>query len=95
MFKIFIGYDPNEVVAYHVLAHSIIRRASAPVSITPLARPHMTKFFARERGPLDSTDFSISRFLVPYLSDYTGYSLYMDCDMLCLTDITSLWSEIG
>ena len=32
LFRIFIGYDPNETVAYHVLAHSILRRASMPVN---------------------------------------------------------------
>ena len=30
LFNVFIGYDPNETVAYHVLAHSILRRASIP-----------------------------------------------------------------
>ena len=46
----------------------------------------------RERHPLQSTDFSFSRFLTPYLSDYTGWSVFMDCDMLVLKDIAELWS---
>ena len=46
--------------------------------------------FTRERGPLESTDFSISRFLVPWLSGYEGVSIFMDCDMLCLDDIVPL-----
>ena len=29
--RIFIGYDSREVVAWHVLAHSIVRNASRPV----------------------------------------------------------------
>lgn len=88
--RIFIGFDAKETVAYHVLAHSILRRASAPVSITPLVRSQLAKVFTRERGSLESTDFSISRFLVPYLCDYEGLAVYMDCDMLCLADIHEL-----
>jgi len=88
--RIFIGYDPREAVAYHVLAHSILTRASVPVSITPLARHALRWIHTRKRGPLESTDFSITRFLVPYLCQYEGDAIYMDCDMLCLTDITQV-----
>jgi hypothetical protein len=35
--RIFVGYDPREAVAYHVLCHSILARASVPVTIAPLA----------------------------------------------------------
>jgi hypothetical protein len=70
--KIFLGWDDREAIAYHVLAHSIIRRSSVPVSITPVARHQLRDVFTRERGEKESTDFSISRFLVPALSDYRG-----------------------
>ena len=40
------------------------------------------------RGMEDgSTEFSFSRFLTPYLSGYTGQSIFMDCDMLVRGDI--------
>jgi hypothetical protein len=93
--NLYIGYDAKEAAAFAVLSHSILRRATAPISITPLVRDHFRPFFTRERGPLESTDFSISRFLVPYLSGYQGYSLFMDCDMLCQTDITQIWHEVN
>jgi len=35
--RVFVGYEPREAVAFHVLSHSIQSRASAPVSITPVA----------------------------------------------------------
>jgi hypothetical protein len=44
----------------------------------------------RERHPLQSTDFSFSRFLTPYLSGYAGWSVFMDCDMLMMNDIAKL-----
>jgi hypothetical protein len=36
MINVFIGYEPDEAVAYSVLAYSIQARASQPVSIAPL-----------------------------------------------------------
>ncbi len=90
MLRIFIGFDKDEKVAYHVLSHSILKRSSIPVSITPLNRDCLRGFFFRARGELDSTDFSITRFLVPFICDYEGYALFMDCDMLCRGDVAEL-----
>lgn len=45
----------------------------------------------RPRHTLQSTDFSFSRFLIPWLCDYEGWGLFMDCDMLMLDDIAKLW----
>lgn len=88
--RIFVGYDPVEAVAYHVLCHSILTRASKPVSITPIYRPHLKGVFTRPRGPKESTDFSISRFLTPALAGYVGMAIFMDCDFLCRADIVEL-----
>lgn len=91
MLKIFIGYDPNETVAYHVLAHSIMRQSSVPVSITPLMLKQLP--MTRPRDPLQSTEFSFSRFLVPYLCDYKGRAIFMDCDMLVRMDINDIFKQ--
>jgi len=93
MLDVYIGYDPNESVAFYTLAHSILRRASIPVSIAPLMRSQLNDVYARERGPTESTEFSLTRFLVPYLSDYAGWSVFMDCDMLCMADIAELAAQ--
>ena len=92
MIPIFIGYDGRETVAYNVLAHSIQARATQPVSIAPLMLSQLNGVFKRERHPLQSTDFSFSRFLTPYLSGFSGWSVFMDCDMLMLDDIAKLWA---
>lgn len=88
--QVFIGYDPNETVAYHTLAHSILKRSSIPVTIAPLMRSQLNGIYKRPRGATESTEFSLTRFLVPYLSGYRGWSLFIDCDMLCLADIAEL-----
>jgi hypothetical protein len=90
MLQVFIGYDPKEAVAYHVLAHSLLRRSSMPLTIAPLVRSQLKGLYTRERGPTESTEFSLTRFLVPHLSQYRGWSLFMDCDMLCRADIAEL-----
>jgi len=46
--------------------------------------------FDRPLDPLQSTEFTYSRFLVPYLCQYEGKAIFMDCDMLCLGDIKEL-----
>ena len=90
MLQIFIGYDAKESVAYHTLAHSLLRRSSIPLTIAPLVRAQLKGLYTRERGPTESTEFSLTRFLVPHLSQYRGWSLFMDCDMLCRADIAGL-----
>jgi hypothetical protein len=92
MIKVFIGHDPRETVAFHVLSHSIQKRASQPVSITPIALSQLGGVMWRERNTLQSTDFSFSRFLTPFLCDFEGWALFMDCDMLMLEDIAKLWA---
>ena len=91
MIKVFIGYDPREAVAFNVLCQSIHEHASEPVSITPIRLSQLQHIFSRERHALQSTDFSFSRFLTPYLCDYEGWAVFMDCDMLFRDDIAKLW----
>lgn len=93
--RIFIGYDPREAVSYHVAAHSILRRSSVPVEITPLALCNLGGVFRREREALQSTDFSFTRFLVPHLCGYFGWALYMDSDVLVRADVGELDEMCG
>ena len=95
MLNVYIGYDSVETVAYHVLAHSILRRSSIPVSIAPLMRTQLKGIYTRARGPTESTEFSLTRFLVPALSGFRGWSVFMDCDMLCRMDFAAIAREIG
>ena len=91
MIRVFVGYDPREAVAFSVLAHSIHARASQPVSVTPVRLSELQGIYTRPRNELQSTDFSFSRFLTPWLCDYQGWAIFMDCDMIALDDIASLW----
>ena len=90
-YRVFIGYDPRQVISFQVLAHSIVRNASRPISITPLIIEQLP---LKRQG---LTPFTYSRFLVPHICNYTGKALFLDADMLCKGDIVELFDlcEIG
>lgn len=90
---IFIGYDRRERAATNVLIDSLYQHCSVPLSITPLVTDQLRnlKIYWRTKDPKQSTDFSFTRFLVPYLMNFKGWGIFMDCDMLCKTDINDLW----
>lgn len=94
--RLFVGFDPKESVAYHVLCQSILRQSSIPVSITPLVQAQLRAqgLYTRPRGPTESTEFSLTRFLVPYLAGYQGWAVFLDCDMLFRCDAVELWHAI-
>jgi len=67
--NVFVGYDSKEIVAFHTLCHSIIKHSSMSVRFTPIYLQNVKNIFWRSRSSLQSTEFSFSRFLVPYLRD--------------------------
>jgi lipopolysaccharide biosynthesis glycosyltransferase len=91
LIRVFIGYDSAEDVAFSVLAHSIHARATMPVATAPVMLSQLRPVFERSHNSLQSTEFSFSRFLTPYLAGYEGWALFMDCDMLMLDDVAELW----
>ncbi len=102
--SIFVGYDPRENDAYEVCVHSLKRHASIPLRIVQLEqsllrylklydRPYVLQKGQRidqRDGKPFSTEFSFTRFLVPALSLYDGWSLFCDCDFLFTADIAEL-----
>lgn len=92
-FKVFIGYDEREHEAAEVCRFSIITRLSKYVPVFFLKSSEL-QVFNRPKETTQSTDFTYTRFLVPHLSDYTGYSIFCDCDFLFLDDIIELFDSI-
>lgn len=88
---VFVGYDPREAVAYHTCANSIIRHASRPVAIIPLALNLFDDY--KETHTDGSNHFIYSRFLVPHLMEYTGHAIFIDGDMIVRSDIVELWEQ--
>jgi len=88
MINLFVGFDPREAVAYHVFCNSIIQNTSVPVQITPLVLSQLQEF--NETHDDRSNDFVYSRFLTPYLSDFKGWAIFADGDMICQGDLKEL-----
>ena len=84
--RVFVGLDPRQPIAFFALQASIIRKATRPVSITPLI---LSQLPMKRRG---LTEFTYSRFLVPYLCGYEGQALFLDADMIMLEDVARLFA---
>jgi len=89
-YDVVIGYDRENRMPAYVMAESIMQNSSVPISFTFLHRD-MLKMYTRPRSKLDSTEFSNSRFLVPYLFSYEGWTLFTDNDMVVRSDIKELF----
>ena len=81
--QIYIGYEEREHKAYEVCESSIKRRSN--IDIVKLRSQDIPEY-NRDWGEPQSTDFTFTRFWVPYLSDYKGWSFFVDCDFVFLAD---------
>ena len=89
MLHIFIGFDERQRVSFTTLAASIYELSSKPVAISPLI---LRTLPITRRG---LTPFTFSRFLVPWLCGFQGKAVFLDADMLLLTDINEVVEEVG
>ncbi len=91
-FPVYVGWDSRENIAYEVCRRSLVTRATVPVTVIPLRQDELTArgLYHRPPDPLASTEFTYTRFLVPYLAGYEGWALFCDCDFLWLADIKHL-----
>ena len=94
MQNIFIGYDSREKIASDVCEFSIKKRSSEKIKINLLKIEELRKqnIYQRNEDKLSSTEFTFSRFLIPYLMNYKTWALFCDFDFLWLDDITKLFN---
>ena len=92
--KVFVGYDTREDIAYQVCKHSILRR-NKDVSVRPLKQQELRDagWYNRSVDKLASTEFTFTRFLIPELTNFEGWAVFMDCDMILQTDIAELFAQ--
>ncbi len=103
--RFFVGYDARMPSAYAVAVRSLLSNSKyIRCDVTPLlisdlqakgdyTRPTIQKdghlYDVISEAPM-STEFAISRFLCPYLSDFKGFSFFCDSDFLFRCDIVDL-----
>ena len=82
MINLYAGHDPREEIGFHVFVSSVLEHATKPLAIHALSSRCM---------PVGSTSFTYSRFLGPWLQNYTGHAIFCDAsDMLMLDDVATL-----
>ncbi|WP_230534252.1 glycosyltransferase [Microvirga roseola] len=94
--KIYVGYDTREDIAWQVCKHSVERHKSRDVEIYPLKQGSLRELGLYTR-PIDAnatTEFSLTRFLTPYLAAHDGWSVFVDCDFLFTKDIYQLLDNL-
>ena len=92
--KVFVGYDPREDIAYQVCKHSILTKQPEAI-VRPLVQKELRDagWYTRPKDKLASTEFTFTRFLVPELTNFKGWAVFMDCDMILTTDIKELFDQ--
>ena len=89
-YNIVIGYDNGIPIISHTAHQSILECSSVPVNVLYLNRKHLP-MYTRPRTLFESTEFSMTRFLTPYLFDYKGWTLFLDNDVIVNSDIKELF----
>lgn len=85
--RIAIGTEPRTEIARKVLEYSIVKTTNSSVGFH-----HLMGEDQADRGNLgEGTGFSTRRFSVPEYYNYEGHAIYLDADMLVLSDIAELW----
>jgi lipopolysaccharide biosynthesis glycosyltransferase len=91
--NVFVGYDSREDIVYRVCKYSLLKH-NPSVNVIPIIQKELrlSGNYYREPDSLSSTEFSLTRFLVPHLSNHTGWSLFCDCDFVWLEDVKNIFN---
>ena len=89
--KVYVGYDNREQIAFDVCVHSIQSRSD--VNVIKLASEDIHEYVRPYAN--QSTDFTYSRFFVPFLNNFEGYAIFCDCDFIFLDDPKKLLQYIN
>jgi lipopolysaccharide biosynthesis glycosyltransferase len=88
--NIFIGFDEPNPVSYDVCVKSILaKNTKYKLNIQPI-NYNTLKEYERKKDPFESTQFAFARFFVPYISKFTGISIFLDGDFLFIDSIDNL-----
>jgi lipopolysaccharide biosynthesis glycosyltransferase len=92
MSTIYIGYDSRESICYDICKKSITDTCvDETLEVKGIKLHDLKNIYQRDHDPLAATEFTYTRFLVPYLNNYTGWALFCDCDFIFLDDVSKLF----
>jgi len=94
--KVYVGTEPEQMLATAVLEHSIRAHASMSVEVIAIHKEieRTGTVIPAPASPLGAgrTPFSFQRFAIPALKGYRGRAIYVDSDMQVFSDIRELWT---
>ena len=73
--------------------HNLKRELEVSVHFIDIKELAADGLFWRKSDGKESTEFTYTRFLTPYLCDYEGLSVFMDCDFMWRSNIFELLAE--
>jgi hypothetical protein len=87
--KIFVGYDRREDIAWQVCRFSLHRHGGEALRVIPIRQAEVRELglYTRPADPTAATEFSLTRFLTPYLAAQRGWVIFCDCDFLFTVDV--------
>lgn len=91
MLTVYIGFDSSQKIAHDICIRTI-RKYNDKVKIVSLIKSELEEngYFYRKYDPKASTEFTYTRFLVPFLNNYKGIAVFCDSDFLYKYDIEEL-----
>ena len=94
--NIYIGFDSKESIASDICEFSLKKNSEKKIIVNHIKIEEMKsrKIYSRDTDKLGSTEFTFTRFLVPYLQNYKGWALFCDSDFLWLDDVNKLFSNV-
>lgn len=94
--KVYVGYDSREDIAWQVCCHSLLRHSASDVAVYPLKQEPLRQLGLYTRAAdKASTEFSLTRFLTPYLAAHDGWTIFVDCDFLFTTDLRNVLEGVS
>ena len=97
--NIYIGFDSKEPIASEVCEYSFKKKFKRIFECKSFKIRCFEKkgIYKRDHDKLSSTEFTFSRFLVPYLQKYNGWALFCDSDFIFVkaSNIYFLWQKIN
>ena len=96
MLKVYVGFDSTnygQKLAYDVCKRSI-ESLNSDIEVIKVVKKDLVdkKLFWRE-DKTGVTEFTYTRFLVPYLNEYNGWALFCDSDFLWTCDVKEVFDK--
>ena len=92
--KVFVGYDTREDMHTKCVS-TVSKHVITMLKLFRLYNLNLEKqgWYTRPVDRLASTEFTFTRFLMPELTNFNGWALFCDSDIIFLEDVKELFDQ--